>query len=569
MSSDSKRRFGRRQFLKVAGTGAASAALAGCTGGTDGDGGASPTPSPTDAGDGGDQTTETETPTPGDTFNEMVYLAPDALTSIDPAKMGGAPDYTSVINLYDSLIWVEGGTYRPISNIATDWRTENEGTTWIFSLRDDATHHSGNQLTADDVVYSIDRLLELNKSPASFFAGIYQPGNARARDDTTVAIDIDFPYGPFVSILVQLFIVDSEVAQSEGSGDNAQEYLAKNPAGSGPYQLKRREEGSQIIFEAFDDYWGGWANNQFDEARMKIVGEDSTVKILMKNGEADLTSKFLAASTYDELATFDNVEVPTVAQLFLWHMPMHTQKPPLDDVHVRKAIVHTMDYQAVVEQVFKGGSIAAGPVPIGMPGHNDDLEPYQRDLDLAKSELDKASYSLEEINDIQMEIMYTSVLPFERPISLLLQNGMKELGITSVKIQDTPWPTMLERTSQKDTTPHFTQVGNTAKVPTPDGHTYDMYHPSAFGQINAASWYTTDELKALLEDARSTVEQEARLEKYKEAQRLIYDGYPSVFMANPAYRAGINKNLGGWQYRGLLSYDHRFYDMHRKGSGRA
>jgi len=560
----------RRTFVKSAGTGLAVMATAGCASEDPEGDGTTTTTQPDD-----DTTTTTDD---GGGEQEMVYLAVDALNSIDPSKPNAATDYSGVVNLYDSLLWVEGGeTFSTVANVATEWTTENDGQTWVFTLRDDVEFHSGETLTAEDVVYSMQRVLTLQQGPAFLWLDVLDPENIEARSDTEVAFDLNYQYGPFFPTLSQLFVIDSATAKAQEQsgeygdrGDYAQGYLNDTPAGSGAYTLENWVASSQIEFSAFENYWGGWEDNQFDTARMQIVSEDATARTLMQQGDADLTSKFLSTSVFEEMAGFPNVDVVTRPQLFLWQFTMHTQKPPLDDVQVRKAITLAFDYDAVTNNIFKGGSVAEGPVPIRMPGHNDSIQPYQRDIDAANAALDQASYSRDEINNnYELEVMYTSVLAWERPISLLLQQALNDLGITSVNLADLEFATMLDRTSAKDSSPHFTQIGNTAKVLTPDPYTFGMYHPSSFGEINASAWYTTDEITTLLEDARTTSNREERFNKYEQAQELIVEGYPSLYIANPAYRAGLNKNLGGWEYRGLLSYDHRFYDMYRDGEGRA
>ena len=561
----------RRTFLKVAGSGAVTAAVAGCTSQQPADGGDETTQE-----DGGTTTDDTTSSGGGDE-NEMVYMAVDALSSIDPAKPGGATDYSIILNLYDTFLYIGGGEdFKTVGNLATDWTTENDSQTWVFTLREDVTFHDGTPLTAEDVVYSMKRALRLKAGPTFLWLDVIEPENISARGEYEVVFDLNYPFGPFFASLAQFFVANSSVAkenEEDGSygehGDYAQDYLGNTPAGSGPYTLESWEQSSQLVMDAYPDYWGGWEENQFDTARVKIVGEDSTAKILMKQGDADLSSKFLATEIYEEMSTYDNVEILKSPQLFTWMFHMFTQKPPLDDVNVRKAITYAFDYEPVVTEIFAGGDVAQGPVPIKMPGHNDDIPAYSQDLDTAKAALDDAEYSLAEINDIEIEVMYTSVLAWERPISLLLQSALKKIGIENVTLADTEWATMLDRVTSKESTPHFTQVGNTAKMLSPDSYTFGMYHSSSWGKINASSWWTTDELEGTLEDARRTASQAERFAKYKEAQQLIVDGYPSLYLANPPYRAARNTNLGGWSYKGLLSYDHRFYDMHRIGDGRA
>ena len=142
-----------------------------------------------------------------------------------------------------------------------------------------------------------------------------------------------------------------------------------------------------------------------------------------------------------------------------------------------------------------------------------------------------------------------------------------ELGI-EVEINPQQWARITDRATSAESTPHMAKIFHTAKMPSPDTFTYQMYHPSAFGSYISQSWYTTDELTSVLEDARGATDLETRLGLYQDAQELIVDGMPSVFIANPPYRIGINENVGGWAYGGVMSFDWDVHSMYRDGDGR-
>ncbi|MFB6187436.1 MAG: ABC transporter substrate-binding protein, partial [Halobacteriaceae archaeon] len=212
---------------------------------------------------------------------------------------------------------------------------------------------------------------------------------------------------------------------------------------------------------------------------------------------------------------------------------------------------------------------ATGPVPVTMPGHNDQLSPYTQDVDKAQQALNAADYSVDEINEIGIEVAYVEGLPAERRTSLLLKENLSKLGITEVKINATQWANITSRANKKDTTPHLTNVFVTAKYPSPDTFTYMMHHPSAFGSYQTLSWYTTPELQNSLEKARKASSREQRYQLYKEAQKIIVNAYPSIYLLDPLYRVGLNKSVGGFSYYGVLSYERRYYYLYRKGKGRA
>ncbi|ELZ79394.1 ABC-type dipeptide/oligopeptide/nickel transport system, substrate binding protein [Haloferax gibbonsii ATCC 33959] len=554
----------RRKLLKLMGAGATSVALAGCQG--------TQQTETTEGSSGGDSTTTEQTSDGGSGAsggNDFHFVAGQVFGTLDPAEQ---VDYTQGLaaqNLYDELITVDAETLQPTAHIAESWDTEDEGKTWVFTVRDDVTFSDGTPLTADDVAYSLTRMLELQRGYSSFWLDYLDPSNITVRDERTVAFEFNQAYGPALATFVQFYIVNSTVVQeNETDGDYGNAYLQNNSAGSGAYVLDNWEQGNSIEASAYEDYWKGWSEDSFDTFRSTVITEESTIKTTMQQGEGDMTDQYMGTQAYAEMDSYANVRVPEVPQLQLFHFPLNCQKAPTDDINVRKAIAYAFDYDSAVNDIIGGGVVAAGPVPREMAGHNGDLVPMEQDLDKAKEFLDKADYSVDEINEIGLEHVVVAGTELQRQMGLLNQAGLSELGI-DLEINPLQWARLTDRATSAESTAHMTNIFHTAKMPSPDSHTYLMYHPSSFGSYISQSWYSTDEIAATLEEARQTSDLQSRLEKYEEAQALIVEGMPSVYIANPPYRIGINENVEGWQYRGVMSFDWDVHSMTRSGEGRA
>jgi peptide/nickel transport system substrate-binding protein len=535
------------------GTGATTVALAGYT----------------DAGIERDAATETQDGGDGGGENDFHFIAGQVFGTLDPAEQ---VDYTQGLaaqNLYDEFVTVDPETLEPTAHIAESWDTENDGKTWVFTIRDDVTFTDGESLTAEDVAYSMKRMLNMEAGYSSFWLEYLDPSNVTARDEQTVAFEFDQAYGPALATLVQFYTVNSQVVQeNEQDGDYGNAYLQDNSAGSGAYELENWDQGTSIETSAYEDYWKGWDDNSFDTFRSTVITEQSTIINTMRQGNGDMTDQYMGTQAYEDMDSLPNVRVPEVPQLQLFHLPLNTQKAPTDDVNVRKAIAHAFDYETAVSDIIGGGAVAAGPVPREMAGHNDDIQPMSQDLDRAKEFLDQSEYTVQEINDIGLEHVVVAGTELQRQIGLLNQSGLQELGI-EVDINQQQWATITDRATGSDSTAHITNIFHTAKMPSPDSHTYLMYHPSSFGSYISQSWYTNDGLTSVLEEARGTSDLQSRLEKYQEAQAMVVEGMPSVYIANPSYRIGINENVAGWQYQGVMAFDWDVHSMHREGDGRA
>lgn len=559
----------RRRFMKALGAGTVIAPIAGCTSGqesadttteqgntgtTDTEGGSAETTTGTGAGGGGPY--------------EFNYLGNSQPSATDPAEHVDNPTTIWTLNFYDPLLFVDPEDFQPQPWLATDWTTENSGQTWVFDLRDDVTFHSGNQMTAEDVVYSMERTQAIGRGLSSLYSSVE---NVEARDETTVAFDLSEPFGPFLGTLVHLFVVDSQVVQEhEQDGDWGNTWLNQpNVAGSGGFTLEAWEEAEQWVGRKFEDYWGPRPDEKpFDIVRYKYSLEASVTQQRMVQGRADLNENLIDPEILRAFRQADNVEVVEKSSLSLFHIPMNCTQPPTDDLHFRKAMTHAFDYETAINDIFTVGTKAAGPVPPTMPGKNENLEPYQFDLDMARQELEQSQYSVEEVNEMGLEYVWIEGITVERRVGLLLQNRLQELGI-DLQITKMPWANYTEAVSEKESTPPLQAVYHSAYYNSPDVFTYLMHHPSAMGTYVSASWFTDSELTPLLEEARQTIDSEERQQKYQEAEGIIHQNYPSIYILYEPFIAPMNKNLGGWTYRAVSNYDKRFADLHRIGEGRA
>lgn len=565
----------RRQFIKLAGSGSVTVALAGCSS----DDTDEPEDTTTDAT--GDDNGGTDGDGTAIEDNSMTAIAGKNLRSLDPHKV--SDDLTQVVGLtmYDPLMKVDADG-RPIQHLVTDMQTENDGETWVFTLRDDVTFHSGNQLTADDVVYSANRWRALNTGYASFWSGYVEQGEIEARDERTVAFNLTQPFGPFVASLVMFKVLDSTlVKENEQSGDHGdrgdygQQFLVQNDAGSGPYQLDEYASGDNITFSYFEDYFQGWESSQFGDATIEFVQEESTTRQLMKQGDAVMTDQYLSPEAYADMESSDNVTVVREPQPQIYEIMMNCQKEPLDDVNVRKAIALAYDYETALNDIWATAEPCPGPVPSVMVGHNDDVQPYTQDIEAAEQAISDSSYTLEEINSSTLELSWISSVDLERRLSLLLKNNLSDIGITNVEIKGMPWTSWTEHVGDPSKTPHFSNFFHSADLPTPDNFTFKKYHPDASGTITSASWFNSQEvfddagvsnLPTVMEEARTTTDTDQSLEKYKEAQELIVQGYPSIFLSNPQYKLALGSNVAdSWQYfGGILGYPRQIYPLSLK-----
>jgi peptide/nickel transport system substrate-binding protein len=439
--------------------------------------------------------------------------------------------------------------------------------TYTFHLRKGVKFHDGTELNAEDVAFSMDRMLSIGFGFAWLWKDVLDVGDTEVVDDYTVAFHLNEPYGPFIATLVQFFVVNKDLLianQQAGDygefGDYGQGFLNQQDAGSGPYQVEVYEPGTKTVFSKFDDYWGGWEAGQVTKATFLIVSELATQKLMLQNGEVDFIEQWHSVESFDELEQSPGVVVEKDPNVQLFFLSMHNQKPPLDNEDVRKAISYAFDYNTSVDVIFTGAAQARGPVPVLLPGHNPETAQYTYDMDKAKEHLAASGV---DPSQYKLNYVYVTGLESEEKIGLLLQSNLRELGF-EVEMQPEPWARMVELASNVDTAPHFMAIFHTAKYPSPDGHTYLMFHPNAWGTYMSVSWYENSEASDLLAQARPAVDTDKRYELYGKVQEIVADEAAALFIANPLHRMAHRDRVTGYTFVGVLGYDLTWYPMRVK-----
>jgi peptide/nickel transport system substrate-binding protein len=493
----------------------------------------------------------------------ITYATQQTTVTLDPAIHVDETESLHVMNVYEPLLWpAKGGAPQP--HLAESWEVSDDGLTYTFKLREGVKFHDGTELTAEDVAYSMDRMLSLGKGFSWLWQDVLDVGDVEVIDDYTVAFNLNEAYGPFLSTLVQFFVVNKDLLvanQQDGDygeyGDYGQAFLNQQDAGSGPYYVDVYEPGTKTVFRKFDDYWGGWEPGQVTEATFLIVSELATQKLMLQKGEVDFIEQWHSVESFEELKQADGVVVEEDPNVQLFFLSMHNGNPPFDNEDVRKAVSYAFDYDTAGNVIFGGAAQARGSVPLLLPGHNLDATQYTYDLEKAKEHLAASGI---DPSQYPLSYVYVSGLESEEKIGLLLQSNLKELGF-EVEMQPEPWGRMVELVSQPDTAPHFMAIFHTAKYPSPDGHTYLMFHPNAWGTYMSSSFYENPEVSELLDKARAATDTEEQFEYYGQVQEIVTDEAAALFIANPLHRMAHSDRVDGYNFVGVLGYDLTWYPL--------
>ena len=267
------------------------------------------------------------------------------------------------------------------ARLAASWERVDE-TTMRFNLREGVTFHSGNPMTADDVVWTINRLKE---SPD--FKGIFAGwASATAVDDNTVEIKTDGPSPLVLHTATYVFPMDSKFYEEGGAeivkhGDS---FASKTVSGTGPFVITEREQGVKVVFERNPDYWDTDSPGNVQTAVLTPIKEAPTRVAALLSGDVDFIAP-VPPTDLERIAADENVNLVTMTGTRIITLQMNQQRnEALADPKVRQAIVYAINNEGIVEKIMKGfGTAAAQQSPEGYVGYNPDLKPR---FDLAKAQ---------------------------------------------------------------------------------------------------------------------------------------------------------------------------------------
>src|SRR5256885_2362241 len=294
------------------------------------------------------------------------------LISLDPAVLYEFSAVFATHNVYETLVKFEGtdlSTIKP--GLATSWDIKDAGSTndMTFKLKSGVKFASGNALTADDVVYSVQRAIKLNKSPAFLFTDIagLKAESIKATDQSTVVISLPKTASASAFLTILTFtiggIVDSkEVMAKETGGDSGSAYLLDHSAGSGPYVVDHWTKNTEVLLKANPNYGG--TKPALSGVLFKHVPEPTNQRFALEKGDIDIANN-LGPQQIAALQGKAGVTTTSADSLLLVYVGMNAMVKPLDNVKVREALRTAVDYDGIIKDLLKGNGSKVQGIEIG------------------------------------------------------------------------------------------------------------------------------------------------------------------------------------------------------------
>ncbi len=476
----------------------------------------------------------------------IIRLTADSTPTLDPASHTGNASAIAYCNLYDTLVFPTAGGVEP--DLAESWEANEDGTEFTFKLKKGVKFHDGSELKASDVVFTMKRMQEMGEGFAYLYQGIVK--DVTADDDYTVTFKLETAYGPFVSTLCRLYILNEELVMAnkkDGSygenGDYGRDWLLHNDAGSGPYKVKEMVQNDYFLAEKFDDWHKGWEGRGNTAQEFKIIygTEAATVRTMMSTQKLEISDPWQSTESYNALAKLDGVSIASYSTRLMQNVIFNCTKAPMDDINVRKAVCHLLDYETLLKVAFTGSKQPAGPVSFFTAGHVDCTQ-YEYDIEKAKELIAKSKYA-DSIGDYTLEFLQISDNEFLGKVALQLQAAAKEAGIT-VTIEKATWNIYQERVSNPDSAPHITSCNSGPSFNEAGATLESQFHTKTAGSYENSSWSGSAELDARIADAMATLDQAERFKKYEELQHYVTDEIcPTAWLADLVERVAYQEYI--------------------------
>jgi peptide/nickel transport system substrate-binding protein len=366
----------------------------------------------------------------------------DIPATLDPAQTLDVQATQWALNVYDNLYRYEGNPATMQPWLATGYIASKDGLVWDFKLREGVKFHDGSVLTAEDVVYTVQRLLALKRAPAAPFLPILKPEAVTAPERYTVRFTLAQPFGPFLGMIPMLAIVNPRaIKPNEENGDWGAKWLASNDAGSGAYKLLPPSYVplEKADLEKYDDHFMGWSDNPNPIKRIewRPAKVTSTRVLALLNGTLDMTDSFLPVDQVERIEKSANAHVAKNATSRILVIRMNNTKPPFDNINARKAFAHAFNYGGFIDEIVKGNAIRDPvPIPNNIWGYPKEVAGYDYDLKKAKDYLDKAAKEGAPVKrPIEMHVQQ----PLEQTVQAgqLFQSDLASIGVDLKLINNT------------------------------------------------------------------------------------------------------------------------------------
>jgi peptide/nickel transport system substrate-binding protein len=433
-------------------------------------------------------------------------------TNLDP-RVGIDAQSERIDNLIFDDLLSRGDDLNVAPGLAERWEVPDP-LTYIFHLHAGARFHDGRTLTARDVKWTFDSLLQ-GKIRSTKSAVYKFVDHIDATDDATVTFHMKE-----VDATLLWNLSDGAIGVVPyGSGDE----VTQHPIGSGPFKFVSAETDREVVLERNDDYWGNKA--KLARVRFAVVPDETTQALELRKGSGDIAINSLTPDTVVTLAKDPNLTVEKGPGTRLAYIGFNLRDPILKDARVRQAIAYALDRRPMIDYLWRGQAQAARSIlPTQSWAYNGDVPAYDHDLEKAKQLLDAAGFPA--VNGVRFHIaMKTSTDANTRLMVAVMQQQLRDAGI-ALEIRSFEFATFFADVQHGAFQMYGLRwIGGNED---PDIFEY-AFHSSKFPPNGAnRGYYSNPKVDALIDKARREIDPNVRKPLYDEVQGILAQDLPYI-----------------------------------------
>lgn len=454
------------------------------------------------------------------------------IRTLDPVL--GSENVTANVHLqmYDNLVYINNdGVIDPM--LAESWEYLDP-TTIVFHLKKGVKFHNGEDCTAEDVKFTMDRAMSPFGVAASVLVRPIE--SVEARDPHTVVFKLKYPFTPFLMALGESWggIVSKKAVES-GVHD-------KTPMGTGPFKFVEWRKGDRVVLERFDGYHG--QKPAYKTLVIRTIPENSARTIELESGGVDIAYNIFFHDI-KRIESNPKLKLLRMKTNRVCMFGFNMEKKPLDDVRVRQALVKAIDVVGMQRAVWRGvGEAPNGPIPPGVKYYDKSLKPHVQDIDGAKALLKEAGVSNPKL------VLMTSEEKDMVDAATIIQSMLGEVGV-DVEIKVLEYGAYYDSLSRGHHDMYLTTWGN--NLPDPEYSFSRRFGKVGIPELNY-SRFNNPEFEALLQKGVALPEGPEREEVYVEMQRLFMKEAPAVYWNVYENIVGTSANVENFELRKLDFY---------------
>ncbi|CAM4296793.1 peptide ABC transporter substrate-binding protein [Bacillus manliponensis] len=475
-------------------------------------------------------TSETGSPKDGGTLTIGVSDNPDAM---NPLYANDRVSLTIQQALYAPLYHMHNGEKKFV--LAESFTPSEDQLTWTLKLKDNLKWHDGQKITADDIVFTVESILDEKQSSSRrenfIFKG--QPVQVEKVDELTAQFVLPQVSASFEGVLNDFFPIPKHVFENET--DLMKSEKNNHPIGSGPFKFKEFKTDEYVVLERFDDYFAG--KPKLDSVVYRVVKDRNTANVSLQNGQINM--KMIEPQDYKKLNETDKFSMVLFPEERLFYMSYNLNNELMQKKEVRQAIAHALDKKEMIQSAFVSDQFAEPAHSILTPGtlhYSSDVKKYKHDQKKAKALLKEAGVKENET----VRVMYVTNNKVMESLALYTQQKLKEVGL-EVELLALDASAASEKSLDKENKDYDITFGGYIMGPEPDVYK-SLYLSDA--EYNYAR-YKNAELDQLWADAAVETDKEKRAKLYHEIQKTIAEDVPYFPIAYPKAVIAVDKKYGG------------------------